>query len=121
MTNHPVETQDDAFLAGYLRGLEAGTTSGHSAGYVDGLSVLDDAAAGLAATRPSRAIEWAAARDRRHAYTAPALSAQEIRSRAAESWGLPPPEPAAAQPPEAADDAVPLDDLADDDDWAWTS
>ena len=105
MTAQPFE-RDDAYFAGYLRGMEAGTASGHAAGYAEGLAVLDDAAGALAQTKPSKAVEWAAARARHDKYQAPAKSAAEIRIEAAQSWDLPVPADLAA------------DELTDDDELA---
>jgi hypothetical protein len=109
VTAQPIE-QDDAYFAGYLRGMEAGTASGHAAGYAEGLAVLDDAAGALAQTKPSKAVEWAAARSRRDTYQAPAKSAAEIRIEAAQSWDLPVPTDVAAD--------LAADELTDDDDLA---
>jgi hypothetical protein len=133
MTGALRDDHEDAFLAGYLRGLESGSASAHAAGYADGVAVLDEAAAVLAGGKPSRAVDAAAARARRGVYSSPALTAEQIRVRAAESWGLPPPELPVGECAEAdvcngadVETAQPaaqvtpsLDELTDDDDWAW--
>jgi hypothetical protein len=114
-----VTGRDSSYGEAYWRGYERGVQTGHAAGYVEGLQVLDDAAAALAQERPSRSVEVAKARQRMADASGPSLTPTQMRAQAAESWGLPAP----TEPAEAADRAVEVApvvaELADDDDWAW--
>jgi hypothetical protein len=111
--------------------------AGHSVGYAEGVSVLDDAAGGLAQLRPSRTVAVAAARERMAQATGPSLTPRQLRVQAAQSWGLPvpadpadladatsepanaptsgPTDPAAETPSAAADVGPGVAELADDD------
>jgi hypothetical protein len=121
----------------YWRGYERGVQAGHTVGYQEGVSVLDDAAGVLAQLRPSRTVAMAAGRARLAEGAGPSLTPQQLRAQAAESWGLPvpanlvdladaageqtsgPTDPAADTPTAAADVGPAVAELADDDDWAW--
>jgi hypothetical protein len=116
VTAQPAEP-DEVFLAGYLRGVESGSAYGHAAGYVDGVAVLDDAAAALAKTQPWKSIEVAAARERLRHPATPDRTAEQLRAEAFRSWGLDLPADATASDHLAETTAC--DDLTDDDDWAW--
>ncbi len=71
---------DEEFVA-YLAGFEAG--------YVNAMTVLDEAGGLLAASRPSRGVDAARIRACRDTYTRPARTAEQIRREACESWALP--------------------------------
>ena len=107
----------------YWQGYERGVQTGHTTGYREGLDVLTDAAGALAGTHPARALDVEAARRRRAEQTGPSLTPRELRTQAAESWGLPVPEDLAASAgePDAAAPATEASaaELTDDDDWAW--
>jgi hypothetical protein len=79
------------FGAGYCSGYAAG----HRAGYREGLQVLDEAGALLASLRPARAIDAAAARQRRTTYARKPETAAQLLARARDSWA--PVERAAAE------------------------
>ena len=116
-------TGPDTPQTDYWQGYERGVQTGHAAGYREGLDVLTDAAGALAKTHPGRALDVEAARRRMAEGTGPSLTPQELRTRAAQSWGLPVPPDLGAPAPEA-DPAAPFAEptaaeLTDDDDWAW--
>ncbi len=75
----PDTLSDEAFVA-YLAGLRNG--------YDQGVAVLRETAERLARCRPLQVIADAEARARRDTYSTPGLSADELRQRAAESWGF---------------------------------
>ncbi len=85
---------------------QAAYRAGLSAGYTEAMTFLDDAGAILAGLKPSRALDHAAARERRDTYTTPALSAEEIREQAYASWGLQDPRKATEAEPAADDETT---------------
>jgi hypothetical protein len=75
--------------AAWWAGYERGAQSGHALGYREGATVLDEAAAALAAAKPSRTLDVAAARQR--LAERPAQGPAALRAQAYRSWGLPVP------------------------------
>lgn len=114
----------DAFLVGYEWGITHGTTRGHDDGYREAMTVLDDAGALLAAQKPSSVPSFAELQRRRTERLAQheSLTPQQIREKAAASWGLPV-QAVEQRAPTAADryaaERAAAAELADDDDWAW--
>lgn len=78
--------QDAGIWPVFSAGYGAGYAAGHRAGYVEGIQVLDEAGAMLAAANPVDAIEAAAARRRRTEYATPPRTAEQIRAQAEYSW-----------------------------------
>jgi hypothetical protein len=78
-----------SYLAGYEWGYTYGMTAGYEEAYVEILGLTDHIAARGLSRRPSHA-EVVARRWAADAARGPALSAAEIRARAAASWGLTP-------------------------------
>ena len=75
-------THDDEMLAWYERGVQ----DGWALGYREALAVLDDAGALLGAYRADTRPPVDELRRRRATFRTPALTAAEIRARAAASW-----------------------------------
>lgn len=112
----------EVFLAGYESGIAHGATAGHAAGYVEAMTVLDDAGALLAAQKPSSVPSFAQLQRRRAERRGPGLTPEQIREKAAASWGLPV-QAVEQRAPTAADryaaEQQAAEESADDDDWAW--
>jgi hypothetical protein len=72
------------WLAGYQRGVQ----SGYAAGYAEAMAVLDDAGALLAEQRPSKVVPFARLQEIRTTYKSEALTPEQIRVNAAQSWGI---------------------------------
>jgi hypothetical protein len=90
MTDRPIVAHPHwpAFLAGYQAGLEHGIGIGYAHAGQDWTDVT------TAACRTARGgVPHAELDRRRHTYRTAALTAQQIRDRAARSWGLTTPTP----------------------------
>jgi hypothetical protein len=85
-------SQPEELITKSAEATEGHASTAYLAGYGDGYraarSVLDEAAAFLAAQRPSRGLDAAATREARDTYAQPAKTAEQIRADAYASWGL---------------------------------
>ena len=86
----PDPTTQPELWAVWAAGFEAGQAAGRIAGRREVVAAILPAAEELAAAKASRSAPIDELRRRRATYATPALSAAEIRQRAARSWAEPP-------------------------------